>query len=234
MNLLRVLGVLVLAIAWASGEAAAQGTSSPSLQPGRLIVSVGGGWTGAEALGGSGGVIRAPAVGSATPPPFVLFRTESELGAAPAAELALGVGVTRAWAIEVRGTTARPTLTTTITGDTEASGTFTATDRVSEYVVDASAIYHLGRPRLGSRTRLYVLGGGGYLRQLHADEVLAETGATWHVGVGARLWVRGGDGRRRDLGLTGDLRWAWRKNGITLEDSVRSVPTASLRVFVRL
>jgi hypothetical protein len=198
------------------------------------MLSVGGGWTGADALGGADAVTRAPAVGAATPPPFVLFRTESELGAAPAAELALAVAVTRAWAVEVRGATARPTLTTTITGDAEASGTFTATERVSEYVVDASAIYHLGRPRPGNRTRFYVLGGGGYLRQLHADNVLAETGATWHAGAGARVWLRGGDGRRRDLGLTGDLRWTWRKNGISFDDSVRSVPTVSLRVFVRL
>lgn len=234
MSRARALALAVCALVGTAGAAAAQNSTGPDLRPGRLLVGVGGGWTGADALGGADAAVRQAATGTAAPPTSALFKTDSEIGAAPAAEAALTLAVTRAWAVEVRGSLARPTLTTTITADVEASGTFTATERLSEYVVDASAIYHLGRPRLGARTRLFVLAGGGYLRQLHEDNVLVDTGATWHVGAGARLWLRGGDRRQRDVGLTGEVRWMWRKDGIAFDDGVRSVPTASLRFFVRL
>ena len=98
--------------------------------------------------------------------------------------------------------------------------------------MDASVLYHPGWGALGSRTRLYLLAGGGYLRQLHEDNVLVETGATGHAGGGARVWLAGGHGSGIEAGLTGDVRWTFRSDGIAFEDGVRSLPAVSLRAFV--
>ena len=227
----------VVAVMFCAGrDAAAQPPRSdePRLSPGRLVVSVGGAWVGADALGASRASTRQAVVGTATPPAATLFDTTSTLGGAPAAELGLMMAVTRAWAVEVRGRLARPTLTTTIARDVEATGSFSASERVSEYVVDASVAYQLARPRLSARARPYLLAGAGYLRQLHEDRVLVATGTAFHAGAGVRLWLVGGTGRRRDLGMTTEFRWEWRQDGIAVEDRVRSVPTLSLRLFARI
>jgi len=142
------------------------------------------------------------------------------------------MAVTRGWAVEVRGGLRRPTLTTTITSDAEAAGTFTTTEDVAEYVVDASLLYHPSWAGLGSRGQAYLLAGGGYLRQLHDNDALVDTGSTAHVGAGTRWWLAGGHGQGLDAGLTGDVRWVIRRDGITFDDGRRSLPAVSLRAFV--
>lgn len=227
---------LIAAAAWAAVLAgalpSAAQTPAASLRPGRIVVALGGAWIGGESLGAVRAETRAAAAGTTTPPPFALFTTTSRLDAAPAIDASLAVAVTRGWAVEVRGGVRRPTLTTTISDDTEAAGTFTASEEIAEYVVDASVLYHPAWGAIGSRTRGYLVAGGGYLRQLHEDRVLVETGATLHVGAGARLWLVGGRGPGVAAGLTSDLRWVVRRDGITFRDGARSLPAWSLRAFV--
>jgi hypothetical protein len=230
---MRRVTAMVLAAAivtLSAGAVAAQPVTA--LRPGHVVLGLGGGWVGADTLGTVRVATRASAAGTTSPPPATLFDTSSRLDAAPAAEATVTVAVTSAWAVEVRGTLRRPTLTTTITDDIEATGTFTATTEVAEYVVDASVLYHPRWAAIGTRARGYLLAGGGYLRQLYDRDALVETGTTVHAGAGARWWLAGGRGRGTEAGLTGDVRWVFRRDGITFDDGVRSLPSASLRAFV--
>ena len=225
-----VCGALVVI---APRVALAQSTSreAPALQPWRPVVSVAGAWNGAQDLGRVNAETRRASTGTATPPAFTLFTTESTLGGAPVGELAFALPLTTRWALVVRGGVSAPTLTTAISADAEAAPNVTATEQVSDYTVDVSVTYQL--PRLGGRrARPFLVAGGGYLRQLHEDNALVETGRTWHGGAGLRWWLRGGDRRTRAVGLVGEARWVWRTGGIAFTDGARSLPMASVGVFV--
>lgn len=219
-------GVVVLI----AGVAVAQPVAA--LRPGHVVVALGGGWVGADTLGTVRAATRAGAIGTTSPPAATLFDTTSRLDAAPAAEATVTMAVTPVWAVEIRGTLGRPTLRTTITNDVEAPGTFTATSEVAEYILDASVLYHPGWAALGTRVRGFLLAGGGYLRQLYDRDALVETGTTAHAGAGARWWLAGGGSRGVEAGLVGDVRWAFRRNGITFADGTRSLPAVAVRAFV--
>lgn len=215
-------------------SAASSGGSSAAaaLRPGHLVVAIGGAWIGADAVGGVRAETRASAPGTTNPPGAGLFATDSRLGAAPAADATVTMAITPNWAVEVRGAMGRPTLTTTITDDIEATGTFTATTDIAEYAVDASALYHPPWAAVGRTVRGYLLAGGGYLRQLYDRDALVETGSTMHVGAGARWWITGSRAPGMAVGLTGDLRWVFRRDGIAFEDGTRSLPAVAVRAFV--
>jgi hypothetical protein len=222
---LLALALLVVAV----GDAAAQ---PAALRPGHVVIGLGGAWIGADAVGAVRAGTRTAAPGTTSPPVFGLFNTESRLGAAPAADATVTVAITPGWAVEVRGAMSRPTLTTTITDDVEATGTFTATSDIAEYTVDASVLYHPRWAAVGRSVRGYLLAGGGYLRQLYDRDALVETGSTAHAGAGARWWITGGHGSGVEAGLTADARWLFRRDGITFEDGTRSLPSIALRGFV--
>jgi hypothetical protein len=228
----RLAAIAATTMLAAATTAAAQTEAPAALRPGHLVIAVGGGWLGSDALGAVRAETRQATAGTTTPPPFTLFDTESELGAGIGVDGALTMAITRGWAVELRGNMRTPTLTTTITGDAEAPGTVTATEEVAEYVFDASALYHPGWGAIGTRTRIYMLGGAGYLRQLHDDDALVESGATAHLGAGARLWLAGGHGQGIEAGITGDVRWTFRRDGITFDDGTRSLPAFTVRTFV--
>lgn len=222
---------LVLAASVVCAPSAARAQSGPALRPWRPVFELAAGWNGASDLGRVDAATRATSVATATAPPFRLFTTESELGAVPAVLAAVMLPVSRHWAVAVRGAAARPTLATRISADAEGAPTVEASEAVSDYTVDVSVLYHL--PRLGGRrARPYLLAGGGYLRQLHEDHALVETGRTWHGGAGLRWWLRGGDQATRAVGLTGEARWVWRSGGIAFADGARTMPAAALGLFV--
>jgi hypothetical protein len=225
------LAALAALLAAVAGEAAAQ-SAPAALRPGHVVIGLGGAWVGADAVGGVRAETRASALGTPTPPGFGLFDTDSRLGAAPAAEATVTMAITPGWAVEVRAAMGRPTLTTTITDDTEAAGSFTATSEIAEYAVDASVLYHPPWAAVGRNVRGYLLAGGGYLRQLYDRDALIETGSTVHAGAGARWWITGGHGPGVAAGLTGDVRWMFRRDGITFEDGTRSLPAIAVRAFV--
>lgn len=224
------LAALAVVASQEVGAQRAAGGPDPALRPWHPVIGVAGAWTGAEDLGRVDADMRRAGVG-ATPGTFTLFTTESERAGAASAELAVTLPVTTRWAVTVRGATARPTLATTIAADTEGAPEVEAAEQLSEYTVDLSVAFQL--PRLGGRrARPYLVAGVGYLRQLHDDNVLVETGSTWHGGAGMRVWLRGGDRRSKAVGLTGEARWVWRSGGIAFADGARSMPAMAVGCFV--
>jgi hypothetical protein len=227
------LGMLV-AVLTGTLVVTAPAAAQPALwRPWRPVISLGGGWTGAEALGTVRAETRATGLGTLTPSAFPLFTADSTLEGAPRAELAVAVPVTRRLLVEMLGTVARPTLSTAISRDAEGAPATTATEDVDDYTVGARVLYEVPRLAFGGRARPYLLAGGAYLRQLHEDQVLVETGQAWTAGAGLRVWFAGAR-QGRSLGVTTELAWQWRTGGIAFTDGVRGVPSLSLRLFAGL
>ena len=107
---------------------------------------------------------------------------------------------------------------------------------------------HRGRRRVRRRRLGAVspgVGGAGLARRGRtcspaADICASSTTTTrWsrpapraHAGAGARVWLAGGHGGGLEAGLTGDVRWVIRRDGITFDDGARSLPALSVRAFV--
>lgn len=230
MRRLEALGAMLASVLLLADPAAAQ----PALwRPWRPVISLGGGWTGAEALGTVRADTRAAGLGTLTPSAFPLFTAESTLEGAPRAELTVAVPVTRTLLVEVLGTVARATLSTAISRDAEGAPATTVTEDVDDYTVGGRVLYEVPRLSIGKRARPYLLAGGAYLRQLHEDQVLVETGQAWTAGAGLRLWTAGAR-QGRSLGVTTEFAWQWRTGGIAFTDGARGVPSFALRLFAGL
>jgi hypothetical protein len=224
----RLAGLLAAALAAGTPAAAQDG---PALRPGHVFVAGGLVWTGGYDVGTQAATLRGNATGTTSPPPYTLFTAAGAMGAAAGGDLRAGVAITRALAVEVSGQFTAPRLGVAIADDPEAGAQALDGEPLTQYVVDVSATWQLSRLRLGRRARPFVAGGTGYLRQLHEERALVETGRTYHAGGGLRYWLRGGDGRRHDLGVRADLRYVWRTGGLAFEDGTRGYPAASVLGF---
>ncbi len=137
-------------------------------------------------------------------------------------------------AVELAATLARPELGVTITQDRESNATAVVSERISQYTAEVNAVLHISRIRLGRRARPYVMGGAGYVRQLHEDRLLAEMGRTMHAGGGVRYWLAGGSAKTRALGLRAEARVVRRTGAIDFADKSRNYAAFSLLGFVGL
>ncbi len=227
---------VVVACLWAWGAGVTPATAQsvrPEWRPWHPVLSIGGGWAGSESLGTVTAETRATGIATLTPSPFPLFQTTSTLDGGPRAELALALPVTPTLAVEIVGTMARPTLTTAISRDAETAPAASASEQIDDYTVGARLLYELSHWSFGGRARPFLAAGGAYLRQLHEDQVLVETGQVWTAGAGLRVWLLGAR-QGRSLGVTTEVGWAWRTGGITFTDGARGAPTASIRLFAGL
>jgi hypothetical protein len=166
---------------------------------------------------------RNPATGSA---PFELFTADTRFDAAPAGQARLGVYLARSISIEGGLQYSRPVLRTRLANDAEGAEAITASETVTRLVVDGSVVVHLLPLSFGGgRGVPFLLGGGGYVRELHEENELVETGREIHVGGGIKYWF--GSGRKR-AGLRGDLGVSMREKGADFSDNRRMLPTAGV------
>jgi hypothetical protein len=196
---MRIFSILVLAVL-VSGAARAQ--AQPSSEPFRRVqVGIGAGVLGGATFGEQPADLRA-ASGS----PYRLFESETDLGAAGSFEARVGIALTRRYGVEGRAAIGRPELHTVISSDAETTGSFTITEGIDQYVFDGGIVIQLGEWGSVALTP-FASAGFGYVRQLHEDRGLAETGHLFYVGGGVthRLFTRQ-QGLIRGLGLRGDVR----------------------------
>jgi opacity protein-like surface antigen len=201
--------------------------------PGRLEIGAGAGMSGPSTLGSTAAALTPNQAVPADP--FVLFRTRTTLDASSSVDVTLGVDITARFGVEGRLTYRRPTLSVSITDDAEqASGPGTIGEPVSEYGVDVSVRFDLGRWRFaGGRGAPFLHGGAGYLRQLHEGRVLLETGTTGHVGGGVRFLLAEPGGWLKGVGLRAQAALSLRAGGIEVDDRVRKILVAGGGMFVR-
>lgn len=222
-------GVLLAALA---APAIARAQESPSLRPHHVTVSVGVVWSGAYDIGVATAQLRGNGVG-ATAPAFTLFTADSHLTKATAPDLRVGFAITRRLAVEAGATLGHPHIGVAIAGDAEAPSQALLGEELEQYLFDGGLTWQLPI-RIGQRLAPFVSGGAAFLRQLHEDRTLGETGQLYYAGAGARYWLRGRDGASNAFGIRGDVRMNVRARGIDFEDKMRTYPTFTLAVFVGL
>ncbi len=215
---------------WGVARVSAQ--EAPALPAHRLVVEGGAAWSGSYPLGDASAQLRSNAAG-ATPPPFTLFSSSSKIDSVAQASVRLGFTLTPQLLIEGGGTFGMPRVGFEISEDREVGAQAFEGEQLTQYFFDGAVIWHLP-VRLGSRLRPFVIGGGGYLRQLHEERTMVETGQIYYGGVGARYWLRGGSGTARSFGLRGDLRANTRRGGIDFDNKVRVFPTLAVHLFLSL
>lgn len=225
----KVLGCLLAILL---GATSAHAQQAPSLRAHRLVLEGGVVWSGGYAIGDRDVELRGNGLGSA-PPPYTWLSTSSEVGSAASAIARIGFTLSPSIALEGGGVFGMPRLGFSIRGDAESPQQELEGEQLRQYLFDGALVWQLPMG-MGKRARPFVIGGAGYLRQLHQERTLVETGQVYYAGVGARYWLRGGSGRMRSLGLRGDLRANFRRGGIDFEDKMRVYPTAAVHLFFSL
>ena len=232
-------GLLLLAFMAVAATAFAQ--EAPRLRDHHVTLGGGVIWSGGYGVGESTAQLRGNAPG-ATAPPFTLFTVESRVTAAAAPFFRVGFAVTPALVVEGGVNYAQPRVGMSISRDAEAPAQELAGEKLEQYQIDAGLSWQIPMPlsirekmgSAGSRLAPFASAGGAYLRQLHEDRALAETGQVYYAGGGARYWLRGGQGTTRDLGVRGDIRVNFRTGAIDFDNKTRIYPSVSLMLFVGL
>jgi len=224
------LALMCVAIVAASGVASAQ--DSPSLRAHRFTIGGAIVWSGAYDIGEATAQLRGNGPG-ASAPPVTLFTSDSRVTTVASPELRIGFAMTRHVALEFATSVTQPHLSVAIAGDAEAPSQQLPGEKLEQYLFEGGATWQLP-VQLGTRLAPFAAGGFTFLRQLHEDRTLAETGQIYHAGGGARYFLRGGHGTVRAVGLRGDARVNFRRHGIDFENTMRTYSTFSVAVFVGL
>ncbi|PWT80011.1 MAG: hypothetical protein C5B57_12945 [Blastocatellia bacterium] len=196
----------------------------------RIELSGGVLWTGTASYGSRDATLTSPGG-----EPFRLFSAASDLAAATGVEVRLGARVTRLVRAEVSGTYAVPRLKTTIGRDVEGAAPVTASEPIKQFTVEGNGIVLISRWRIGSRGWPFVGAGAGYVRQLDDANSLVQTGRTYQVGGGVKLFLAGSQGsgqRPKEIGLRVDGRVCIRTGGITLDGGAHTVPQFGTALFI--
>ena len=200
--------------------------------PGRVEASAGAAWIEGAALGSQDALLTENV--RTDPGRLRLFATESDFEAAPAVEARLGFRVSSVFTVEGHFGYARPRVVTRISDDFEGAPATMATATLSQYIVDASLVAHLtGASARDGRLVPFVIGGAGYLRQLHRGARVVGSGTILHVGGGLKyLMRRTPEHRLKGVGVRGDVQIQIQRNGFDIEDRQRTAASGGASVFL--
>jgi hypothetical protein len=220
-----------LAVLMAAAEADAQRLPprpAPSVLPARVELAAGIRRSGPTAFGAAAADETDAGGGSST-----LFETDTRLQPALALEGRLGLPVSSSLQIDVGIAWGRSDLQTRITSDSEGFDDVTAAEAVTQVAIEASLLAQLARYRMGASAVPFLLIGGGYLRELHEEQTLVETGRFAHVGGGVNIVVRTSRVGVKAMGIRGDARAVIRIGGVALDDDPIVAPAFGVSWFVR-
>jgi hypothetical protein len=219
----RIIGILILAAATLPSSAFAQYVGRDKPHAGS--VEIGGGflWDGGyDAGSASANETRNPTTGTA---PLQLFAASGRVGNAFGAAGWIDVFVTPRWSVEGRIQFARPKLTADTSNDFEGASIAVIDETLTRYVIDGSVVYQIASLANGHAAP-FVIGGGGYTRELDSDNTNVQTGYEIHGGGGLRYWF-GSRGSR--FGLRVEARVSSRTGIASFESTNkrRIIPGAS-------
>jgi hypothetical protein len=197
--------------------------------PGRFEVAAGVFWAGASPAGAAEATETAPG-GSR----FRLFTTESSLRRTTGLEGRFGVRLTPGLQLEASVSHATRELQARISADAEGVPATTLAETLDQWLVEGAIVAHFARWRIGSRGTPFLSAGAGYLRHVHEEKTLADTGRTYQVGGGVSFLLnQGGGGRLKGAGVRLGARAAVRTGGATFDDRRRVSPQVDASFFAR-
>jgi hypothetical protein len=231
---MTVAGLRGFVIAAAVGAAALLAPRGAAAQP-RLDVTVSGAWWDGYDLGGQRAEITGPQ--APTGLPVTLFASDAAIRSGPGAEVRLGWRVFRRIYAEATGGLGVNTIEARVHDDIEQAPAITVTSSLTQVTIEGGALVEVLTLRLPAGNLVpFVDGGGGYLRQIHEDRLLIETGRTFYVGGGMK-WHSSAiepSGLVQRLVLRGDVRFVSRTGGVDIGDERRHYITVSGGVGLRM
>jgi hypothetical protein len=156
---------------------------------------------------------------------YDLFTTESSVGDFIGLHARIGYYFSRSISLEANVRYARPELSVALSGDAESAADVTATETATHYVFGGSVIFDFHKASFAGGSGVpFVSGGAGYLRELHEDNQLVETGVEYHATAGLKYWFGTGEHR---FGLRFEAGLSARENGLDNEDGRRVQPVVA-------
>ena len=162
-----------------------------------------------------------------------LFHLSSELAGAAGFAARLGARMTRSLVVEAEASYLKPQLRIALSGDSEGAAPVTATESVQQFTIGGDVLWYVPMRRL-RRVAPFALAGGGYLRQLHDQATLVETGRFYQLGGGvSALLVTGRHFHTKGAGVRVDARAVIRSKGVAFDGGSKTSPAAGVSLFVR-
>jgi len=205
--------------------AEAQTRPQPSSSPKRWEFGGGVRWTTAMPFDTADANERDPAGA-----PFRLFAVDTQLEHAFGAHLYIAPRITRSLRLEVTGSYAAPQLSASVTRDVENADDVLIKETITQLGVDLALLYEFRNGRTSRANVPFIMGGGGFSRELHEGQALVETGQSFFAGVGVKGYFMRGQ-VRRSVGLRFDARASFRMNGLVLDDKTHVGAVLSAVVF---
>jgi hypothetical protein len=220
---------IVLSVAFAASGQVAAAQSLPPAGPGWLELSFGTLWIGQLALGENDANQTTPTGGA-----LKLFSTSTELASVAGLDARVAVRLLRSLDAEVEAAYGRPELNISISSDFENAAALTAREELQQFTMGAGAVWYLPFHMGTSRLSPFVLGGAGYLRQVHEERTLVETDQYYDVGGGVKwLAVARTSGLVNSFGVRVDVRAMVRRKGVAFDDGGHTSPAIGASAFVR-
>jgi hypothetical protein len=220
------VAALALGIVLVASAAAAQA---------RLEVTASGGRWGGYDLGERRPTLTGPQAPAGSP--VTLFDADIAVEPGGAAEVRIGWRLLPRLYAEATGGLGANDVRVRVSEDIEQAPDVTIASRLTQITIEGGALVEVARVgTAGGELVPFVSGGGGYLRQVHEDRVLIETGRTLYGGAGLK-WRSGAakpKGLVQRLVLRGDVRVVARSGGAGIDESRRSYITVSGGVGLQL
>ena len=195
----------------------------------RLEMAFGAVWIGRQPLGASS-ANQTTSTGGTQP----LFSTSSDLSSAAGIDGRIGVRVTRSLVAEVEASYLKPQLRIAISGDSEGAAAVTATETIQQFTIGGTVLWYLLHRGWAPRFAPFAMAGGGYLRQLHDQATLVETGRFYQFGGGATyLLVSRPHFHTKGIGARVDVRALIRSKGVAFDGGSKTSPAVGVSAFVR-
>lgn len=221
----RCAALAVAAAAWLTAPAAFAQPGDPSS---RLEIGIGELWMARQPLGRQNAT-ETTAAGAA----LTQFTATSELGGVAGLAGRAGVRVARSVVVEAEASYLQPQLRIALSGDTEGAAPVTATETVQQFTMGGGVLWYV--PVVQTRRLApFLTGGGGYLRQLHEQATLVQTGRYYQFGGGvSALLVSRRHFHTKGVGARLDARAVVRSKGVAFDVGSKTSAAVGVSAFVR-